>query len=400
MINKAKPKKSKLLVITTTYPRWEGDTWPPFVHELSSRLTESYEVIVLTPRLPGAAESELRDNVQVKRFAYLPRKIELLSGNDGLLQTLKKNPLMIFLLPIFFFGMMLAIRKQVKQGVTIIHAHWLPWGFLATLAAPRTPVLTTAHGSDILKLRGGPWRFFRRMTSRRVKAVTTVSKLLADRLEVEGVQAEKVLVAPMGVDLKNRFVPDTTTLDKSIGLIFVGRFIEAKGPDLLIEAMRLVHQDRPDAKLLMVGDGPLSGALKARVRDCKLDAVIEFSGAIPNPAIAQLFAKSKICVMPSRADKEGASEGLGLVAIEALGSGCRLVSGSNRALQGMLPSGANAVFINPENTAELASTLVQMLSAAALDEKDFLIFRQALVDQFDWENVALNYDAILKKIAV
>ena len=400
MINEAESKKPKLLVVTTTYPRWEGDTWPPFVHELSSRLTCRYEVTVLTPRLPGAAESELRDNIHVKRFAYLPRKLERLSGNDGLLQTLKKNPLMVFLLPIFFFCMMWAIRKQVKQGATIIHAHWLPWGLLATLAAPRTPVLTTAHGSDILKLRGGTWRFFRRMTSRRAKAITTVSKLLADRLEAEGVQPEKIVVAPMGVDLKNLFVPDLTTVDKSIDLVFVGRFIEAKGPDLLIEAMRLIHQDCPETKLLMVGDGPLSEVLKARVRDYDLGAVVEFSGAIPNQAIARIFAKSNICVMPGKADKDGASEGLGLVAIEALGSGCRLISGSNRALQGMLPAGANAVFINLENAAKLASALIQMLRAETLDKKDFLIFRQALVDKFDWENVALNYDAILKKIVI
>lgn len=400
MINEAKSKKPKLLVVTTTYPRWEGDTWPPFVHELSSRLADRYEVIVLTPRLPIAAESELRDNVHVERFAYLPRKLERLSGNAGLLQTLKNNPLMVFLLPIFFFGMMLAIRKQVKQGAVIIHAHWLPWGLLATLAAPRTPVLTTAHGSDILKLRGGLWRFFRRMTSRRVMAITTVSKLLADRLAEEGIQSEKILVAPMGVDLKNLFVPNATTIYKSIDIIFVGRFIEAKGPDLLIEAMRLVHKDRPEAKLLMVGDGPLIGALRVRVQEYKLDAVVEFSGAIPNPAIAQLFAKSKICVMPGKADKDGASEGLGLVAIEALGSGCRLVSGGNRALQEMLPPGASVVFINPANTAELASTLIQMLDEEALNEKDFLTFRKALVDKFDWENVALNYDAILKKITI
>ena len=104
--------------------------------------------------------------------------------------------------------------------------------------------------------------------------------------------------------------------------------------------------------------------------------------------------------MPGKADKDGASEGLGLVAIEALGSGCRLMSGSNRALQEMLPAGADVVFINLENAAKLASAIIQMLCAKTLDEKDFLIFRQALVDKFDWDNVALNYDAILKKIVI
>jgi glycosyltransferase involved in cell wall biosynthesis len=400
MIEHAKNRKPKLLVVTTTYPRWKDDTWPSFVHELSSRLTVSYDVTVLTPRMPNALDRESRDNISIKRFAYLPRKFECLSGDDGIFQTLKKKPLMIFLLPFFFISMMLAIHQQVKQGAEIIHAHWLPWGLLATLAAPKTPVLITAHGSDVFKLRGAFWRLFRRMAGHRARAISVVSHTLAERLVEEGIKPGKIFLAPMGVDLKKQFVPDSTVSNKNIDLVFVGRLIAAKGPDLLIEAMRVVNQKRLGTKLLLVGSGPLDEMLKARVHDYALSKVVEFSGAITNQAIAQVFSKSRVCVMPSRASQEGASEGLGLVAIEALGSGCRLVSGSNPALQGMLPVGANAVFIDPENPDEFASALIAAFDTEEPWAEDSFIFRQSLIKIFDWENVASNYDAILKKLAI
>ena len=399
MIDETERGKQKLLVVTTTYPRWDNDTWPTFVHDLSAGLAHKYQVTVLTPRQPGSAEAECRDQVHVRRFAYMPRQLELLTGNDGILQTLQSKPWLVFLLPLFFIGMLLAIRKQVKEGVDVIHAHWLPWGLLATVASTVTPVLVTAHGSDVFKLRGILWRSFRRMTSRRVSAVAVVSECLKDRLIEEGISRKEIYLAPMGVGLMNRFMPPAVVTGKKTDLIFIGRLIESKGPDLLIEVMRIVCKRRPETRLLMVGDGPMRELLKAQVSGYGLEHNIAFSGAVENLQVAKLFASSRVCVMPSRSAQDGASEGLGLVAIEALGSGCRLVSGINPALQGMLPKGAPACFVTPENVSDFASAILEALDKGeAVDDLGFPAFRQALCDKFDWAKVVLNYDSILQKL--
>lgn len=399
MIDHAIELKPRLLVLTTTYPRWDNDTWPTFVHELSSRLTSEYQVTVLAPRQPGAAETECRDNVQVKRFSYMPRPLELLSGNDGILQALRTKPWLAFLLPMFFIGMILAIRKQVQEGVDVIHAHWLPWAFLATLASSNTPVLATAHGSDVFKLRGSLWAFFRRMTAHRVKCIAAVSQSLADRLKEEGLHPERIVVAPMGVDLKNLFSSTSTNSDRPRDFLFVGRLIDAKGPDLLVDAMRVLHQKLPMSKLLIVGDGPLRHVLETKIIDASLDGVIELFGALPNHKIAELLTNSKVCVMPGRASEDGASEGLGLVAIEALGTGCRLVSGLNPALQGMLPATAPVNFVDAGKVEKLAAALVDATKQSQPSkEPGFSDFRRQLVERFDWDAVARNYIGILQKI--
>ena len=51
--------KARLLVLTSTFPRWYNDSEPGFVYELSRRLTDEFNIIVLAPRSPGAKDAEV-----------------------------------------------------------------------------------------------------------------------------------------------------------------------------------------------------------------------------------------------------------------------------------------------------------------------------------------------------
>ena len=93
--------KKKLLVTTSTFPRWENDTDPPFVYELSRRLANSFDITVLAPNYPGALTREEMSGIQVHRFRYFFKKLEILAGSEGILPTLKKNVLFNFLVPFF-----------------------------------------------------------------------------------------------------------------------------------------------------------------------------------------------------------------------------------------------------------------------------------------------------------
>ncbi len=65
-------KKKKLLVTASTFPRWEGDTEPRFVLDLSSHMTDEFDVTVLVPASPGAKDTEVMDGVKVIRYHYFP----------------------------------------------------------------------------------------------------------------------------------------------------------------------------------------------------------------------------------------------------------------------------------------------------------------------------------------
>ena len=128
--------KKKLLVTTSTFPRWQNDTDPPFVFELARRLTSHFEIIVLTPNYPGAKVREEMAGIQIYRFRYFLRKFEVLAGSVGILPTLKKNSLLYLLVPFFLLGELWALLKLIKKNrPDVIHAHWiLPQGFIAALA--------------------------------------------------------------------------------------------------------------------------------------------------------------------------------------------------------------------------------------------------------------------------
>jgi len=76
--------KPRVLVLATTYPRWQHDTIPGFVHELSKRLTPAFDVHVLAPHCAGAATHEVMEGVHVKRFRYAPPGWEKLCYGSGM----------------------------------------------------------------------------------------------------------------------------------------------------------------------------------------------------------------------------------------------------------------------------------------------------------------------------
>ncbi len=116
IMKKEAKKKKKLLVVSSTFPRcqesmilehdqeqqfltWRNDTIPPFVYELSKRLTDDFDVYVLAPHYPGAKTFEIMDNMKVYRFRYFLEKYQKLAGNTAILPTLKKNKLFYFQVP-------------------------------------------------------------------------------------------------------------------------------------------------------------------------------------------------------------------------------------------------------------------------------------------------------------
>ena len=82
--------KPRILVFTSTFPRWQNDTDPPFVYELCKRLTDDFDVHVLTPHYPGAKYEEIFCGVTVRRYRYFLPKFEKLAGSVGILPTLRR----------------------------------------------------------------------------------------------------------------------------------------------------------------------------------------------------------------------------------------------------------------------------------------------------------------------
>src|ERR1700761_2635632 len=242
-------ERLRLLVLTSTYPRWEGDPEPGFVHELSRRLTEKFDVRVIGPHAAGALARERLDDVDIHRYRYAPVALETLVNHGGILANLRRSLWKWLLVPLFLGGQYLALRKALREfRPQVIHAHWLlPQGLIAALGRQDIPLVATSHGADLFGLRGKWFAWLRRWVAPRISVVTLVSEAMRQRLLVEQPQATAV-VMPMGVDVRERFVPPRIERSSS-ELLFVGRLVEKKGLHHLLHALPQVIAECTGARL-------------------------------------------------------------------------------------------------------------------------------------------------------
>ena len=107
--------RRRLLVLTSTYPRWPNDREPGFVHELCKRLTGDFDVTVLSPHASGAMVEEIMDGVSVRRYRYAPASWETLVNNGGIVTNLKRQPWKWLLVPGFLLVQAWAVWRLIRR---------------------------------------------------------------------------------------------------------------------------------------------------------------------------------------------------------------------------------------------------------------------------------------------
>lgn len=395
--------KPAILVLTSTYPRWANDVEPGFVHELSRRLKDDYEVHVLAPYFKGAAREEHMAGVQVHRFRYFYPGKKGLAYDGGMLMNIQRHPWLLFSLPFFLMSQLYAAwRIARRHRIALVHAHWvIPQGVVAwvlRLFYRRAPLVVTSHGGDVYGLNGRVTGMLKRGVYRSSAAVTVVSQAMAEELEghVSGVDAH---VAPMGVDLKQFFRP-TLPLEGRRDVIFVGRLVEKKGVDVLLRAFAGISAARPEVRLRVVGHGPLRESLESLAEELGIGQAVEFTGPVPNLEVPNLLNQHAIAVVPSVVASSGDQEGLGLVSIEAMGCGCAVIASDLPAIRDVVTHEITGLMFPPGEVAVLADCLERVLKDEPLRLHLAEAGRANVLKKFDWEQAAQNYRSIFSRVGI
>ena len=393
----------RILVTTSTFPRWGNDVEPSFVFELCRRLNENYRIHVLAPHAPGALLEEQFDNIHVTRYRYSFQTWERLAYQGGILENLKQNPLRFGLIPFFGLFQICAILKLLRRyHFDLMHSHWLiPQGLCATavrrLVNPAPPLLCTSHGGDLFGLNGESATWLKRCVLNDASAVTTVSQAMRDAIRPLRVNMEKIQVIPMGVDLQNLFIPpDNRRESKTI--LFVGRVVEKKGLRFLIEAMPAILEKHPDAKLRVAGDGQELTVIKNLAKSLGVDERIQFLGALSNESLSGLYQTSDVVVFPSIIAKGGDREGFGLVLVEALGCECAVVATDLPATEDIIQDGETALIVRQKDARQIAGKVIRLLNEPELRHSLGTKGRQYVAQRFDWNAVTSSYTELLQTI--
>jgi glycosyltransferase involved in cell wall biosynthesis len=388
-------------VLASTYPRWAGDPEPGFVHELCKRLTREFTVTVVTPHARTAQRHECMDGVHVRRFRYAPPSLETLVSDGGIVNNLKRRPWKWLLVPGFLIASVISslrIARTIRPDV--VHAHWLiPQGVIAavleTLLSRSPPFVVTSHGADLFALNGRIPVLAKRLVVGRAALVTAVSNSMAPILLSLGANKDRLAIASMGVDLDDRFVADPTVPRSRHEILFVGRFVEKKGLHLLIAAMPTILRAKPDAHLTVVGFGPEEARCRTLVAQLAIEGRVTFLGPVSQDLLPSLYRRAAVFVAPFVRAADGDQEGLGLVAIEAMGCGCPVVLGDVDAVAEVAQVAGDWAVVTPVVPDTLAAAVLRQMECPS-PEKSL----GALKARFGWHGVAERYSTWLQQVAM
>lgn len=391
--------------MASTFPRWTDDTVPEFVYRLSAGLAgRGHEIHVLAPHDAGAARHEVVDGLRVHRFVYAPVPMEKLCYDGGILENLRRHPMRWSLVAPFMSAQFVAMLRLVRRyQIEAIHAHWLlPQGLLATFARPvvNCPVIVSAHGGDVFAMRAGVRRRLLTMAARRADICTANSNAMRSELaRLTGVDAT---VIPMGVD-PSKFHPADWSRDEqpqpsSPLILFVGRLVEKKGVRHLIQAMPAVRSVVGGARLQIVGDGPERESLEALTQELDLAGCVDFVGPVPNAELPAYYGRADLFVAPSVVSRDGDTEGLGVVLLEAAASGLAIVASRIGGIPDIVEHEKTGLLVEPGEPAAIASAVTRLLSSQSLRQSLANNARRVVMERFSWQGVVDRFDDVFSSL--
>ncbi len=371
------------------------------MHELAKRLLPHFRVHVLGPHAQGAATREVMDGVEVHRYRYAPSRLESLVNDGGIVTNLKLHAWKRLLVPSFVLAQAWMTWRLCKQlRVDVIHAHWLiPQGLIAaylqSLPGRPIPFVVTSHGADLYALKGGLFDRIRRFVLHRASGASVVSSAMRELLKSAGTPMEKVHILPMGVDIEGRFTPDPAMQRSRHQLLFVGRLVEKKGIRHLLSALPRVLEAIPEAKLTIAGFGPDEETLRLQAHQLGLDAVVHFTGALPQSELAAYYRSAAVFVAPFVQAGSGDQEGLPVALMEAVSCGCPVVAGDVQGIGDLLGDERAQVCVDARDETALASKIIETLSDPTAAQESARRIRTTASKYVDWSRIAEGYADLL-----
>lgn len=403
--------KKKLLILTSTFPGSARDrVSAPFVYRLALELSRYYKIYVLAPHFPGLKTVQKMKKMTVIRFQYFfPARFQLLGSGEGILSDLRGNLLAFLQVPFFFISQLVCFLRIIcKEEIRIVNSHWIvPQGFLGALARKFFKVkhVLSVHAAGIFLLKriGFVGTILGRWIEHNSDAVVPVSRFISKQIEL--VTHSKVFkhnIISMGVDTGKFTVnEDKTGLRKNLGIpentfvfLFVGKFAEKKGVDVLLRAFHILKNRGHKACLVLVGGGRLESSLKELVSALKLESEVKFFGWVHNDLLPGVYSACDCLVVPSVFDSKGETEGLPVVIMEAMACGLPVLGSDISGISEIIENGKNGWLFTTGNADEMAQKMQEVISSRRLGEMSKKAVSTA--QSYSWEVIGRKYRSVIE----
>ncbi|GAB3452643.1 glycosyltransferase [Kineococcus endophyticus] len=266
-----------------------------------------------------------------------------------------------------------------ENAVTHLHAHFatLP-GRTTRLAAALlgTGYTLTAHAKDIYVPPADPALLDRVLTD--AAAVVTVSDYNLRHLQRHHPAANVVRVHN-GLDLDA--LEHHAPLRRDRVVAAVGRLVEKKGFEDLLDAVRILRAAGDPVRLVLAGSGRLETSLRERARD--LGDAVEFAGALPQHEVAALLRRAAVFAAPCVVAPDGDRDGLPTVLLEAMALGTPVVSTPVTGIPEAVLDGITGTLVPEADPVALAAALRRLLDDPELGRRYARAARTRVEQFFD-----------------
>ena len=195
-------------------------------------------------------------------------------------------------------------------------------------------------------------------------AVVAVSRAMQQKLRSIGCPDSKLIYSPYGIDCELFGGASPEESEKS--LLAVGRFVDKKAPYLTLFAFSKVLERVPEARLKMIGDGPLLGACINLAHGMGISRSVEFMGAQPHDIVMNEMRKVRALVQHSVVAPDGDSEGTPLAILEAGATGVPVVATRHAGIPDVIIEGTTGFLVDELDASGMTRHMVQLLESASL----------------------------------
>lgn len=333
-----------------------------FVEEVGNRLADRFHVVVITSRLASRLPRRERlDGMEIVRVGFGTSWDKFLFPLLAPLAAWRMAPVLVHAVMESYAGIALLLYR---------------------LIAPRIPTMLTLQSGDLdapeKRSKIPQWLWQRIHTA--PHQITAISRFLAARAERLGVPSGRVRVIPNGADLV--LARTFAGVSKVPGrIVCVGRLSWEKGQLFLIEALPHILRERPEAHLVLVGDGAERESLERLVDERGLRDRVRFTGTLPREEALRELSQASVAALPSL------GEGLGIAAIEAQAVGVPIVASNVGGIPDVVTDEETGLLVPPRNSAALASAILRLMRQPELPARLAAAAREQL-PRFDWDKIA------------
>ncbi|HEY9683891.1 MAG TPA: glycosyltransferase family 4 protein [Oculatellaceae cyanobacterium] len=389
----------RLLMLSWEYPPRVIGGLARVVAALSNHIADQdngWEVHVVTADHPGTLEHSMDGKVHVHRV-----KTQTDTTPDFLTWVNKLN-----------FGLLqYAIKLHQEQPFDIIHAHdWMvtdaAWVMKSGFGVP---FVATMHATEAGRMHGIhtdmqhyihqlEWR----LTYEAWKVIVNSKSMFGELQRLFSMPADKLVIVPNGTDPDHFDFPfDPNTIRGNFAapheqiILYVGRIVNEKGVQVMLDAAPFVLSECPGAKFLIVGTGYYLEDMRAKAQNMGIASHVRFLGYVSDDDLKKLYKIANAVCIPSL------YEPFGIVALEGMAAGVPVVTSDAGGLTDFVEHGVNGMTTYAGNAGSLAWGLLEVLRNTDLAERLKSDAYEKVRNIYNWRVIAKRtldiYEEVLRE---